>query len=217
MPRIAAFFDMDRTILSVNTATRWIAFLRRRKEISLGKTLQAAGWILRYKLALLDMEAVTTIATRDYTGQEEASMLDKCRLFFDEEVVPAITARAIEAIARHRAEGHVLAILSSSTPYVTEPLARKLAIDHVLCTRFHIEDGKFVGTHVKPACYGAGKVHWAEQFAAANDVDLAASFFYTDSYSDLPMLERVGVPRVVNADTRLRRLAQKRGWPMEDW
>ena len=67
------------------------------------------------------------------------------------------------------------------------------------------------------ACYGPGKVHWAERFAAEHDIDLGASWFYTDSYSDLPMLERVGVARVVNPDTRLKRHAQRVGWPVEDW
>jgi phosphoserine phosphatase len=64
-------------------------------------------------------------------------------------------------------------------------------------------------------CYGQGKVVWAERFAAEHDVDLAASYFYTDSISDLPLLERVGHPVVVNPDLRLRRLARKRGWPLE--
>ncbi len=111
----------------------------------------------------------------------------------------------------------MVAILSSSTPYVTEPVARHLGIEHVLCTRPSIRDGKFDGTHVRPACFGEGKVHWAELFAREREVDLAQSFFYTDSYSDLPMLERVGLARVVNPDTRLRRHAQRVGWSMEIW
>jgi phosphoserine phosphatase len=64
-------------------------------------------------------------------------------------------------------------------------------------------------------CYGPGKVVWAERFAAEYDVDLAASTFYTDSISDLPLLERVGQPVAVNPDLRLRRLARRRGWPAE--
>jgi HAD superfamily hydrolase (TIGR01490 family) len=217
MTIVAAFFDMDRTLLQCNTATRWIAFLRKRGEISMWKTLQAMSWIARYKLAVLDMEAVTTLATADMKGSEEAELIRKCQEFYAAEVEAAVAPKALEAVEFHRGQGHLLAILSSSTPYVTEPLAKKLGIDHVLCTRFHIEDGRFLGTHVRPACYGEGKVHWAEQFAHDHSVDLAASYFYTDSYSDLPMLERVGQPRVINPDTRLLRHARRRGWPMELW
>ena len=67
---------------------------------------------------------------------------------------------------------------------------------------------------MRPVCYGAGKTYWAERFAAAEGLDLARSYFYTDSITDLPVLERVGEPRVVNPDPRLRRAAMRRGWPV---
>ena len=112
----------------------------------------------------------------------------------------------------------MLAILSSSPPYVTEPLAAMLGIEHVMCTRFEVHaDGNFAGRHVAPACYGRGKVHWAERFAAEHGVDLDGSWFYTDSYSDLPMLERVGVRKVINPDTRLLRHARRAGWDIQNW
>jgi len=214
---IAAFFDMDRTLLRCNTGTRWIQFLRRRGEISAWKALRAASWIARYKLSLLDMEAVVRVAIADVTGDSEQEMIDKALVFFDEEVAHTVAPKAREAIDFHRRAGHTIAILSTSTPYVAEPLARFLGIEHVLCTRLTITDGKFACTHIPPACAGPGKVVWAERFARERDVDLDASWFYTDSYSDLPMLLRVGVPRVVNPDTRLRRHARLAGWRTEEW
>src|SRR5262249_2472757 len=73
-------------------------------------------------------------------------------------------------------------------------------------------EGRFTGEVVEPVCYGRGKVYWAERFAAEHDVDLGQSYFYTDSITDLPVLDRVGHPRVVHPDPRLRRIAQRRGW-----
>jgi HAD superfamily hydrolase (TIGR01490 family) len=217
MPRACAFFDMDRTLLRCSTGERWLSFLRRRGEVSLWRTVQALAWLGQYKLSILDMEGMTERLVAEMRGESEREMREKCRQFFADEVEGEVAPRGREAVDFHRSEGHELAILSSSTPYVTEPLAALLDIRHVLCTRLDVEDGRFAGTHVKPACYGAGKVYWAERFAGSNDVDLAASWFYTDSYTDLPMLDRVGVPRVVNPDTRLRRHAQKVGWPVETW
>jgi HAD superfamily hydrolase (TIGR01490 family) len=217
MPRVAAFFDMDHTLLRCNSGTLWIRFLRRRGEISLWKLLRAMSWIARYKLSLIDLEAVTKIATLDVRGDDEQAMREKALLFFRSEVVQQVSPLARAALEHHREEGHMLAILSSSSPYVTEPLAEHLGIEHVLCTRPVVENGRFLGTHVPPACAGAGKVHWAERFAGERDVDLAASYFYTDSYSDLPMLERVGQPRVVNPDARLRRHARRAGWSTAEW
>lgn len=213
----AAFFDMDRTLLRCNTGTLYIRWLRKHREISLFRMAQALGWMAQYKLAVLDMEAVTTKVIAEMAGHSEAEMYDKCRAFFDAWVQSEVAPKARAAIAHHRSEGHVLAILSSSTPYVVEPLAKHVGIEHVLCTRLSVQSGRFDGTHVRPVCYGLGKVHWAEAFAAEHDVDLARSFFYTDSYSDLPMLERVGVQRIINPDTRLRRHARRAGWPVDEW
>jgi HAD superfamily hydrolase (TIGR01490 family) len=120
-------------------------------------------------------------------------------------------------VARHRAAGDLLAVLSSSSQYASEPLAGHLGIPHVLCTRLQAEAGVFTGGVDGPVCFGRGKVRVAEAFAREHDVDLSASWFYTDSYSDLPMLERVGHPVAVNPDFRLRRHARARGWPVLQW
>lgn len=213
----AAFFDMDRTLIRVNSGTLWIRWLRGRGEISLYESARALAWIAQYKLALLDMEAVVTKVIAQMRGQSEGELLEKARIFYDGLIKSTVAPKALQAIARHRQDGHVVAILSTSTPYVVEPLAAHLGIEHAICTRLNVADGLFDGTHRKPACYGAGKVHWAEAFAREHGVDLASSFFYTDSYTDLPMLERVGVARVINPDTRLRRHAKRVGWAIDEW
>ena len=215
--RIAAFFDMDRTLIRANSATLWLRFLRQRGEIGALRALRAIGWIAQYKLAVLDMEAVIAKATMDLRGEAESEMIEKCNLFTESLVLPEISPVALKALEKHRGEGHVVAILSTSSPYVAEPLAKHLGIEHVLCTRLVISEGRFSGMHVRPACAGAGKVHWAERFAREHDVDLTRSWFYTDSYSDLPMLERVGEPRVVNPDLRLARHAKRVGWTALEW
>jgi HAD superfamily hydrolase (TIGR01490 family) len=208
---------MDRTLLRCNTGSLWLRYQRERGEISWLRTLQAIAWIGQYKFSVLDMEAVIEKLIAEMAGDVERETIDKCKVFIETRVLEHVAPKATVALADHRARGHVVAILSSSTPYIIEPLARHLGIEHVLCTRVHIEDGRFAGTHVKPACYGEGKVHWAEVFARAQAIDLARSYFYSDSYSDVPMLERVGEARVVNPDSRLLRHARRRGWPIEYW
>jgi HAD superfamily hydrolase (TIGR01490 family) len=215
--RPAAFFDMDNTLLRCNSGTLWIRWLRRHNEISLLRMMRALSWIAQYKLAVLDMEAVVARGSAEMAGTSEAELRGKCSVFFEAWVRSKVAPKARDALARHRADGHVVAILSTSTPYVVEPLARHLGIDHAICTRLHVNEGRFVGTHVRPACYGAGKVHWAEAFARAHGVDLARSYFYSDSYTDLPMLQRVGQARVINPDARLRRHARRVGWHVDQW
>lgn len=218
MPRrAAAFFDMDQTLLRVNSGSRWVAFLRERGEVGLLFMLRSSVWLLKYKLSVLDMETLARRLVADMAGSSESEMLDKAALFWEREVRPAISPEGEAAIAEHRARGHAVVLLTSATPYVAEPLARHLALDEVLCTRLHVADGRFVGTCDRPTCFGSGKVHHAQRFAEAHDIDLAQSFFYTDSFSDLPMLERVGSPCAVNPDRRLRRHAERSGWPILRW
>lgn len=213
----AAFFDMDETLLRCNSGQLWMRFERERGRLDNVTYVRALGWLLRYKLALLDMDVVTEKATSMLTGIEEAPFIRLCDEFTTERMLPHVSPDALAAVEKHRAAGHTLAILTSATPYVARPVGRYLDIPTVLCTRLGVKDGVLDGTHVKPVCYGAGKVHWAERFAAENGIDLQRSYFYTDSYSDLPMLERVGEPRVVNPDARLARHAKRVGWSILSW
>jgi HAD superfamily hydrolase (TIGR01490 family) len=219
VPRVAAFFDMDRTLLRCNTGERWVRFLRRRGEIQLYEMIRAFSWLAQYKLAVLDMPRVTARVVAQMAGDLEDEMIAKCEEWVATEILAEVAPSARTAIAHHRASGHEVTILSTSTPYITQPLARALGMDpaKVLCTRLRVEAGRFTGHVIEPVCYGLGKVHWAERFAADHGVDLDASWFYTDSFSDLPMLQRVGQRVVVNPDPRLRRHARRVGWPVEEW
>jgi HAD superfamily hydrolase (TIGR01490 family) len=213
----AAFFDMDKTVLRVNSGTLWVKFLHRRGEISRWQLVRALGWALQYRLAIIDMVALSQRLVADLGGTLETDMIDKCAFWYRTEVAPTISASARAAIARHRASGERVILLTSATPYVAEPLARALELDAVICSRLEVVGGKFTGRIVEPLCYGDGKVCLAERWAAAHGIDLATTTFYSDSYSDLPMLERVGRPVAVNPDPRLRRAARRRGWPIERW
>jgi HAD superfamily hydrolase (TIGR01490 family) len=213
----AAFFDMDQTVLRVNTGTLWMRFLRRRGEITRLEVARAMGWALQYRLAILDMETLSKRLVAPLAGGLELEMIEKCRAWYADEVETTINARARETIAIHRGRGDRVVLLTGATQYVAEPLAETLGLDGVLCSRLEVTEGRFTGRIIEPLCFGHGKVSLAERWAGEHDIDLAASCFYTDSYNDLPMLERVGRPVAVNPDMRLGRHARRRGWAIESW
>ncbi|MBL8636007.1 MAG: HAD family hydrolase [Myxococcales bacterium] len=213
----AAFFDMDLTLLRVNSGSRWIKYLRRRGEIGLPMLLKSGFWLFQYRLSLLNMESVAAKLALDMAGDAESEMREKVGEFYRSEIRDTVSPIAREALETHRQQGDRIVLLTGATPYVAEPLAEELTIPHVLCTRLAVENGRFSGTVESPACYGEGKVHHAERFASSHGIDLAQSYFYTDSYSDLPMLLRVGQPVAVNPDRRLVRYARHRGWPILSW
>jgi HAD superfamily hydrolase (TIGR01490 family) len=217
MSRIGAFFDVDRTLVACNTGRLFLRDLRRRGEISLLRAIRAMGWMAKYHLSLIDLQVIAARIAEQMRGKSESEFAERCRRWVEDEVLPLVVPGAMRQIERHRAEGHVLAVLSSSPTYVTRPLAQTLGIDEVLSTTFEVDGDIFTGRLVGPACVGPGKIHWAESLVARRELDLAQSFFYTDSYTDLPMLERVGNQVIVNPDPRLRLHAKKRGWPVQDW
>lgn len=213
----AAFFDMDRTVLLVDSGERWVKFRRQRKEISRWQLLRALGWVVRYRLALLDLESLAHKLVSDMKGKSESDIRQRCQGFYRSEIEPMIAPAARLAIREHRQQGERLVLLTSSTPWIAELLGQTLAFDDVLCSRLEVEGGKFTGRIERPLCFGAGKVTHAERWAQAAGIELADCAFYTDSYNDLPMLERVGRPIVVNPDEKLRRRAVRQGWPIKTW
>jgi HAD superfamily hydrolase (TIGR01490 family) len=216
--RIAAFFDVDHTLIDVNSGAKWLGYMWRTGQVSLREAVVSLGWLLRYRLALLDLEAVTAIAAKTYRGVSVATIEAAVREWFAREIAGRVCVEGRSKVAEHLAQGHVVALLTAGTRFSATPLAELLGVEHVLCTDMEANaGGTLTGKHLAPACAGPGKVVHAERFAALHGIDLARSYFYTDSFSDLPMLERVGQPRVINPDRRLQRRASVRGWPVERW
>jgi HAD superfamily hydrolase (TIGR01490 family) len=111
-----------------------------------------------------------------------------------------------------------VAIVTGATRYAARPLARRLGIDHVIASELEIDaEGCLTGRAIDPLCYGAGKIARTERLAADLGFDLRDATFYSDSFTDLPLLEHVREPIVVNPDPRLGRIAKRRGWRVERW
>lgn len=217
MPR-AALFDMDRTLIRRDTASLYVKYQRDLGEVGRGYSLRVGWWLLKYTFGVIDAEKVAERALESYRGKEEAWMVERCRGWFRDYVLPHVTPAGREAVARHRAAGDVVVIVTGATRYAAEPLARELGIDHVVCTELEVDSaGCFTGRLEPPMCYGTGKITRTEVLAARHDFALSEACFYSDSITDRPLLEQVAEPVVVNPDARLRRLAKQRGWRVERW
>jgi HAD superfamily hydrolase (TIGR01490 family) len=212
-----AFFDVDKTLLAVNSATLWVRRELRNGNITRLQAMRAGMWLGLYHLGFARMDAVLVEAVRGLRGRRERDVIDRTMDFFREEVRATIQPAARAAVERHRAAGDLLFLLTSSSNYLCAPLGDELKIDGFLANRFAVEGGVFTGEPIWPLCFGPGKVEHARTVADKLHIALGDCAFYTDSASDLPMLEAVGRPIVVDPDPRLRRIAQRRGWPIERW
>lgn len=217
MSDVVAFFDMDHTVIDCNSASRYARYLHKRGELQWWQLVRTAAWVVQYKLAIINAEAVTRKALNDLRGESEADMIAFCEAWFEDDIRQFITDASRAAITHHQEQGHRVVLLTAATPYVARPLSRELELDDFIATRLEVKDGHFTGDPVEPLCYGPGKIHWAEAWAEEHGADLERCYFYTDSFTDLPMLERVGHRVVVNPDPRLKRYARRNGLRIESW
>lgn len=213
-PKIAAFFDLDQTLLAGFSA---VAFFRERllsgrmSPRELGESVLGA---LSFELGRTGFSGFVAAATEAYRGVAESVLEEIGREVFERDLVQEIYPEARALVKAHRDMGHTVAVVTSATRYQAEPIAHELHIDHVLCTRLEVQNGVFTGRIIHPTCYGEGKADLALRLAAEHDLDLAVSYFYTDSDEDLPLLELVGRPRPLNPNRRLSQLARQRKWPV---
>ena len=212
--RIGAFFDMDKTLISENSGSVYMKYRYEQGEIDAWALLKGLGAYLQYKLGVLDLLSWTKSMMQEFRGRSEAELAVEAQALFEAAILPAIYPEAVDTIRRHQEAGHDVCIVSGATRFVVEPLARHLGVEHMVYTRLEVEDGRFTGRVVEPICFEEGKIYWLQQFIEEQRIDLARSWFYTDSVTDRPLLDLVGHPVVVNPDPLLYREAIRRRWPV---
>jgi len=214
-PKIAAFFDVDRTLLAGFSAGGFFKDKLAQKDLSLGNLARAAAGAFRFGAKQTSFPTFLEETSTDLVGLTERELLEQGERVFAKHLVTDIYPESRALVEAHRRRGHTVAIVSSATHFQIDALASELGIEHVLCTELEFDDdGRFTGRVERPACWQEGKARAAEDFAARHDVDLSQSYFYTDSHDDLPLLDVVGKPHLVNPDAALARVGARRGWPV---
>ena len=217
MPGVA-LFDMDRTLVRKNTAQLYVRYQRRIGEASFGDSVRVAYWLAQYTLGIIDAERVAVRAIGTLAGMNETVFASRCDDWFLTDVERHVSDAARRAVFEHLDRGDVCAIVTGASRYGAGPLARTLGIPHVVATELECDErGVFTGRHIPPLCYGTGKIARTERLAEQQGFSLDGAVFYSDSISDLPLMERVATPVAINPDPRLRRIARARGWRIEAW
>lgn len=215
-PRAAAFFDLDKTIIAGSSVLAFSGPFRRHGLISRRAALRSAYTQLLLVASGADattMDVLRRRITALCTGWEVAKVRDIVATTLHEIVAPLVYAEATELIAQHRAAGEEIVVLSASGAEVVDPIAALVAADHAVSTRMTVHDGRYTG-EIEFYCYGEAKAQAARELAAARGYRLEDCRAYSDSVTDLPLLQVVGHPTVVNPDRALRREALARGWPV---
>ncbi len=213
-PKVAAFFDVDRTLLAGFSAMAFMKDKLSNGSFSTKDILKAAAGTLRFGTKQTSFPSFLEETSMNLVGLSEDELLEQGERVFAQHLVTDIYPESRALVEAHQRRGHRIAIVSSATHFQIDALADELGIEHVLCTELEFEKGKFTGKVRRPACWQEGKADAASDFAEQHDVELSKSYFYTDSHDDLPLLDIVGNPRLVNPDSELARVGARRGWPV---
>jgi HAD superfamily hydrolase (TIGR01490 family) len=211
----AAFFDLDKTVIATSSVMALGGTLYREGLISKRTIVRGLYAQVIYMLVGADDEKMERMREAMLTltrGWDQARVKQIVRETFDDVLTPIIYAEALELIEEHRLAARKTVLVSSSPIETVEPIGEHLGVDDVIATRARLDsEGRYTG-ELEFYAYGAHKAEAIREMAVAEGLDLAGSYAYSDSITDLPMLELVGHPVAVNPDRELARVAREREW-----
>jgi HAD superfamily hydrolase (TIGR01490 family) len=215
MPRAAAFFDLDKTLMAGSSG---MPFARVAMRHGIVGRRQLASWgleHLRYRLRGTTDERTTEVlkVARGLITGVPARDVERMTPEVMAAILPRVYPQMLEEVHAHQDAGRATFIVSAAGDGVVGHLAHVLGMDGGIGTKYEVDgEGNFTGRFDGPFVYGPGKVEAMEAFAAGHGIDLSQSYAYSDSLSDLPMLEAVGHAVVVNPDPALAAIAKREGW-----
>ncbi len=210
-----AIFDLDNTLIAGDSDHLWGEFLVDRGLVDAERYRRENDrFYAEYRAGTLDIMEFLGFSLAPL-ARHEPTELERLRAdYLAERIAPILLEKAHQLIARHRAAGDRLLIITATNRFITEPIAGLLGIDELIATEPEVLDGRYTGRVSGTPCYREGKIERLGEWLNGSGLDLGGSHFYSDSHNDLPLLERVDHPVAVDPDDRLREIAQQRGWPV---
>ncbi len=210
-------FDLDGTLLEGATEGHWSSLLA---DEGLLERAPFERFRADYLAGRLDVAAYNAWQNRPYAELDPAHLLELRARLLTERILPNVPAGARRMVERARGEADLLVLATAASDFLCQPIAEALGFDALVATRLEWREGRPTGHLIGEPAYQAGKLAHLEAFLAARGTRLDAltdSSFYSDSFNDLPLLERVRRPVAVEPDEALLAIARERDWPILRW
>ncbi|SEM09960.1 HAD family hydrolase [Halomonas caseinilytica] len=208
-----AIFDLDHTLLSIDSDHAWGEFLLEQGAVDPVAYKQANDrFMADYEAGTLDMHAFLEVALKPLADNTPEQLAAWHQQFMASKIEPSILPRGEELVAHHRARGDTLLIITATNRFITGPIAKRLGIDDLIAVEPEMIDGRYTGRVSGTPSYREGKVERLMAWLADREETLDDAWFYSDSHNDLPLLEKVDHPVAVDPDATLRDTAEARGW-----
>lgn len=213
-----AFFDLDKTLIADNSARLWLRAEWESGHITMPKMVQASYWLLKYHLGFTHLDEVIKKSLMFIAGENQEETLVAIKEFYRTTIKNLYRPGALEAIKYHKERGHKIALLTSCFDGLSVLVQEEQGFDFCLCTRLEVnEKGQYTGKTLGMPCFGQNKVIYAKDLCASLELSLKECTFYTDSASDIPLLNLVGRAVAINPDPHLRVRARLKKWEVIDW
>lgn len=210
-----AIFDLDNTLLAGDSDHQWGEYLCARGLVD-ADAYRAKNdqFYADYLAGKLDVLAYQNFC-QEVLGRTDKAVLDTWHVEFMRDCIePIVLAKGEALIAKHRAAGDRVMIITATNRFITEPIAKRLGVEDLIATECGMQNGQYTGELVDVPSFQAGKITRLNAWLAEHQATLEGSYFYSDSHNDLPLLEQVTHPVAVDPDERLRAVAELRGWPV---
>ncbi|WP_111413868.1 HAD family hydrolase [Billgrantia lactosivorans] len=208
-----AIFDLDNTLLSIDSDHAWGEFLLEQGAVDAEAYREANDrFMADYEAGTLDIHAFLSVALRPLAENSPEQLAAWHQQFMASKIEPSILPKGEELLARHRSRGDTLLIVTATNRFITGPIAERLGVDHLIAVEPEVQNGRYTGRVSGTPSYREGKVKRLEEWLADKDLTLDDAWFYSDSHNDLPLLRLVEHPVAVDPDPTLREEAEKRGW-----
>ena len=216
-PQVGAFFDYDGTLIDGYSAGAYFTDRLKRGDMGARELVDTVQLMRKGDLSDAEFAEVIGKGILDWAGLTEDEMRALWRRLFAKTTGATLFPEAWKLVHAHQRKGHTVAIASSATVYQIEPIAEEYGIEHIVCTRARVRNGKLTGGLLGKPMWGAGKAAGVKAFAKTHGIDLRASFGYANGNEDIAFLRSVGHPHAVQPKPALEQIAALDGWPILRW
>jgi HAD superfamily hydrolase (TIGR01490 family) len=216
---VAAVFDVDRTLVPVTTTERlFIRYLLRTHVIGWSVTVKTAlfvlGSIARRRITPFEAIRRQRAYLRGLSYSKMQAVAQQC---FDSEIKPRLSQAGLDAIEQHKAQGHMIVLLSGSLDFLLRPLEKYVGADHLIAARMEVVNGRLTGRIDGDFPYGSHKAAFIQHFSEEHGLDFSQSYAYADHHTDHALLSLFGNPVVINPKPKMLEIARRKGWPVKEF
>tara|TARA_B100000073_G_C23686705_1_gene554748 strand:+ start:783 stop:1433 length:651 start_codon:yes stop_codon:yes gene_type:complete len=210
MPNLT-IFDLDNTLLSGDSDRAWGQYIVEKQIVSDKFLLESENFYNSYYDGNLDIHSFLDFCLKPLMENEWSDLIELRKGFIENKIKPMILNKAVEAVELSKSKGPVV-IATATNSFVTRPIADLFGIKNLIATEFIVKDNKFTGEVDGVPCFREGKVQKVEEWVKENGYSLLDATFYSDSFNDLPLLQKVKTAIVVDGDDKLIEKAKHNEW-----